>query len=321
MNNKNIYLLKKQDKKYTYLSCPNTKLLYENGQYKGTNFNCKIVKNRFTFFIESYVIEIELLIKREIEYKTTRNGFVFQYNDYKINGLLKHPKDLFLRCNNRFIALMESTQIPTLLINPLVGYNGDNVEMICCNYNNINDEEIEFELVTKSSKSVEFEIYSYTQKLVFDNMIENIREDRNNVFTSVAFLENRQRKEELMIRFNYIKISELLDKNVEKAFLYIKILSKSKYVKLQIEEIQAMWCSFGTTWLKKPNSLIDHTSMDIIGDYLRIDVTKYIESFTTRKNINHPGFTIRTLEGNITLVTADSYYYPNILEVYITEQK
>ena len=99
--------------------------------------------------------------------------------------------------------------------------------------------------------------------------------------------------------------------------IYIKILHKSKYVKLHIKKLQTMWCSFGTTWLKKPNSVNDNTSIDIIDDYLRIDVTKYITCFSKRKNVNHPGFILKVKEGNIVLVTADSYNYQNKLEVYI----
>lgn len=318
MNNENIYLIKKQDNKYFYLSCPNFNMICENDEYIGYNFKCKINNNNvFSFIIENYKVEIELFVKEDINYKTTNNGFLFKYNNSNIKGKIKHSKELFLRCNNRFIALMKTNQIPIILINPLIGIKDKEVEMITCNYNIIDEETIEFELIASSSKMIEFEIYSYTQKLIFDNMIENIRKDRNNVFTSVAFLENENRKEELMIRFNYIKISELLDKHVSKAYLYIKILHKSKHVKLYIKELQTMWCSFGTTWLKKPNSVNDNTSMDIIDDYLRIDVTKYITCFSEKKDVNHPGFILKVKEGNIVLVTADSYYYPNKLEVYI----
>ncbi len=317
MKEENLYLIKKQDNKYYYLSCPNYDMTYENDEHIGYNFKCNINKNVFSFLIEKYKVEIELFVKEDINYKTTYNGFYIKYNNSNIKGKIKHSKELFLRCNNRFIALMKTNQIPIILINPLIGIKDKEVEMITCNYNIIDEETIEFELITNTSESIGFEIYSYTQKLIFDNMIENIREDRNNVFTSVAFLENESRKEELMIRFNYIKIRELLDKHVLKAYLYIKILHKSKHVKLHIKELQTMWCSFGTTWLKKPNSVNDNTSIDIIDDYLRIDVTKYITCFSEKKDVNHPGFILKVKEGNIVLVTADSYYYPNKLEVYI----
>lgn len=317
MYNENLYLIKKQDNKYYYLSCPKYDMTYENDDYIGYNFKCKINRNVFSFLTENCKVEIELFVKDVLNYKMTYNGFLFKYNNSNIKGKIKYSKELFLRCNNRFIALMKTNQIPIILINPLIGIKDKEVEMITCNYNIIDEKTIEFELITNTSETIEFEIYSYTQKLIFDNMIENIREDRNNVFTSVAFLENKSRKEELMVRFNYIKISELLDKHVSKAYLYIKILHKSKHVKLYIKELQTMWCSFGTTWLKKPNSVNDNTSIDIIDDYLRIDVTKYITCFSEKKNVNHPGFILKVKEGNIVLVTADSYYYPNKLEVYI----
>ena len=63
-----------------------------------------------------------------------------------------------------------------------------------------------------------------------------------------------------------------------------------------------MWCGFGTTWLQKPNSVNDNTSIDIIDVYLRIDVTKYITIFSTKKDVKPPGFIFNFKEGNIVLV-------------------
>ena len=104
MHNENLYLIKKQDNKYYYLSCPNFNMIFENDEYIGYNFKCKINKNVLAILIENYKVEIELFVKEDINYKTTNNGFLFKYNNSNIKGKIKHSKELFLRCNNRFIA-------------------------------------------------------------------------------------------------------------------------------------------------------------------------------------------------------------------------
>ena len=59
---------------------------------------------------------------------------MFKYNNSNIKGKIKHSKELFLRCNNCFIALMKTKQITIILINPLIGIKAKEVEMITCNY-------------------------------------------------------------------------------------------------------------------------------------------------------------------------------------------
>ena len=64
MYNENLYLIKKQDNKYSYLSCPNFNMICESDEYIGYNFKCQINNNVFSFIIENYKVEVKLFVKR-----------------------------------------------------------------------------------------------------------------------------------------------------------------------------------------------------------------------------------------------------------------
>lgn len=61
MDNENMYLIKKHDNKYSYISCPNYNVEYGNDEYIGYDFKCKINNNNVFFIIENYKAKLNFL--------------------------------------------------------------------------------------------------------------------------------------------------------------------------------------------------------------------------------------------------------------------
>ena len=56
-----------------------------------------------------------------------------------------------------------------------------------------------------------------------------------------------------------------------------------------------------------------------LSKYVKIDITDYIVNIANLNDIYNPGLVITCEKGQIILSTADSYYYPLILEVILDE--
>ena len=60
---------------------------------------------------------------------------------------------------------------------------------------------------------------------------------------------------------------------------------------------------------------LDDEEIVISNEYIKIEITKYIKAFAKLENVNNPGFLLKVKEGNIKVITADSYFYPAIIEI------
>ena len=84
-------------------------------------------------------------------------------------------------------------------------------------------------------------------------------------------------------------------------------------------KISSKWCSFNTTWNDSPYYKPVTNKIEVIDKYVKIDITDYIVNIANLKDIYNPGLVITCKKGKIILSTADSYYYPLILEVILDE--
>lgn len=317
----NEYLLYANKGEYIYMSVPFTKIMFEKGKYRGYNTTIDISNKKLILNTNNQSIYVSFNCKNEIKYIPTFNGLMCEINASNIKGIINYNSKLFLRCNNRFLALMESNILPVLIINPYYGISDNHQNKIDIEYKVLNETTIEFELKSVNCQKLLFEISGYSQKLVFDNIIEKDRPDRNNVYSSIAFLNDTFEEEQLMIRFNYIKMCELLDKEIIDAFLYIRIAACDKKALLKVAEIENSWCSIGTTWQNKPKSSFASSFARIKNNCLIIDIKKYISLFSKKENVNHPGFLIKSINKQVNLITADSYLYPQIIKIKTKEKK
>ena len=176
-----------------------------------------------------------------------------------------------------------------------------------------------FEIKSKNQNEIHLEITMYSNKLIYDTIIEKAHKDRNNMYTPLAFFNYDDEVEELLLRINYLPLSNLISKNINKAYLYFPIIDSSEDIKLTSYKISSKWCSFNTTWNDFPYYKPVTNKIEVIDKYVRIDATDYIVNIANLNDIYNPGLVITCEKGQIILSTADSYYYPLILEVFLDE--
>lgn len=315
----------KEVNKLVYLSCPvkiRNKKFYnffkENNAIIYEGYNCKIIveNNNFKLFIDNRIYEVSFLIDSIINITPTFNGLLCNVNGHSIHGKIKNIDNLSLRCNNRFLSLMIENNIPLFIIAPLFFNNNNANYLVPIEYQQQNNE-ILFSinsLESNKNNKLFFEITSYTEKCIFDTIVEEKRTDRNNIFTPIS---NVSKSENVLFRFNFIKFNKLVDKKIDKAFLYLKTFSSLDFHDFYIKTIQSIWCSVATTWNNLPifssNNLKD--KCEIVDDYLKIDITDYLSDFSNLSNINNQGFILFAKTNNNLLCLSDCYAYPTIIEI------
>lgn len=320
----NQYLLKSKDSNHLfYLSCPLNKnnsfydISGNNFKYKGTNCLFRQNNNIFEFFKDgNQLIKITFIENSAVEYFPSENGILAKVKSSAIKGKIIYSKDSYFRCNNRYLAIYNRDYLPTLLISPLYGILNNNYCLAYINYQEIKEDEIDFEICCEEESSeVHFEIYGYTPKSIFDTLVEPYHKDRNNVYSPTCFMDGAN-QEELLIRFNYENLEGIINTSIKKSYLYLKTIKLSKTVSIEKYEIKTVWCSFGTTFNNQPVIKLDtKEQVEIFDDFIRIDVTKNIQSFTSLSDVNEQGFLLKIKQGSIIVITADSYYYPAMIEI------
>lgn len=307
----NEFIISKTSNEIIYSSTPDFKSYLKRNTFFGYNIRIDIFHNKLICFVGDYQIEI-ILVKDYSIIDYSSNGIVLKNSNNILKGTIKIPSCLSFKCNNRYISINKSPIAPLLLINPLVN-KGEYDDLPLCIYKIIDKETIEFEIVVNKQNDLIVEIYGHTDKLFFDTVIESYSENRNNVYTSVAYLSNKNNKEELLIRLNYVKFNDIQNKKIKNAYLYLKVLRKNNDCELAINEINNLWCSFNTTWNIKPKIKKQKINYNLQNNYLKIDVTSLIDF----NKINHPGLIIKSINGFVSVVTSDSYYYKSYLQILL----
>lgn len=282
--------------------------------FEETNFN--VFDNKISYIKDTTTITIELS-KYIKTYHYTTNGVVIILN--QISGIITFNNDSTFRCNEKNIVVISHDNIPLLIINPLYTFDDSKYDKCYIEYRSLNKNNLFFEIKSNNQHEVHLEITMYSNKLIYDTIIEKSHKDRNNIYAPLTFFNYDNEIEELLLRINYLPLSNLIHKSVRKAYLYLPIIDSSKDVHLISYKINNKWCSFNTTWNDHPYYQTIINKVEIIEHFVKIDITDYIVNITNLHDIYNPGLVISCEKGQIILSTADSYYYPLILEVILNE--
>ena len=306
--NRLIYLSHPIFKKYKrkLLSNGNIKL------FEGTNFN--VLNNKINYKKDGYKLMSEL--NKEIkDYRYSTNGVVITTNE--INGIISIDNETTFRCNDKNIVIISEENIPLLLINPLYNLSNSSYDKCYIKHEIIDNNKLFFEIISNNQNEIHLEVTMYSNKLIYDTIIEKENKERNNIYAPLVFFNYDYEVEELLLRINHFPLLNLTGKNVNKAYLYLPIIDKSEDARLISYRIDNKWCSFNTTWYTQPNYKKIINKVDILDAYAKIDITDYIVNIANLKDLYNPGFIIRCNHGKAILSTADSYFYPPIIEVLI----
>lgn len=236
---------------------------------------------------------------------------------------LKTSKSFYqIRSNNKYFALMSEKFKPFVTVSCIgsLYQNGMLFAPAEIKYQKINDREFEIAVYSNSinAKQVLFEINLQETKLFQDTTVESKNSKQNNAFGGTAFIGNSTAFGEqwLYARPDFSILNDLLEKSIQKAYLYIPILHRND-MKLMTVGLTTRFCSFGSTWNnKKPGSQKTNLS-EIVSGYHKIDITNMItqnqrlltasEGWIIKSAVKNSGFSA--------ISTGDSFYAPQILEV------
>lgn len=321
----------KEDNEYMFITNDENRLIYFSSPiskkskkrllsdnniklFEGSNFN--VIDNKISYKKDNTNLLIEFNEHLK-DYRYTTNGVVITSS--VINGVISFDNESTFRCNDKNIVIIGYDNVPLLIINPLYNLSNSTYDKCYIAYKVIAKNKLFFEIKSKNQNEIHLEITMYSNKLIYDTIIEKSHKDRNNIYTQLAFFNYDDEVEELLLRINYLPLSNIINKNINKAYLYLPIIDSSEDVKLTSYKISSKWCSFNTTWNDSPYYEPVTNKIEVIDKYVRIDITDYIVNIANLNDIYNPGLVITCEKGQIILSTADSYYYPLILEVILDE--
>lgn len=164
-----------------------------------------------------------------------------------------------------------------------------------------------------------FEVNLYEPKLFQDNVVTSAVPEQNNVYSAIAFLGSTEWYGEtwLYSRLDFTKIPELLTERVGKILLHIPTLgATSKNIEAFV--CTKRFCSFGSTWAKKPSAGKKISDSINAGKYITIDVTNAFNVQFNSKLVENEGLIIKkekNMNEFVPIATGDCYFAPQILEI------
>jgi len=228
-----------------------------------------------------------------------------------------------MRQNDKYFALMREKFRPFVTFS-CIGTLDSTDNLIApakMSYQKLSDTKYMLTITATSpvGSSVLFEANLYENKLFQDTTVESFNPKMNNAFGSTAFIGNTALYgvQWLYSRPDYAKISELMDKRINKAVLHMPKHNKSN-VEMNAFGVVARFCSFGSNWNNKIESGNMISSTTVAGGYQSVDLTtllidprtrtlKKTEGLILKPKIKNSGFSV--------VSTGDSYYAPQILEI------
>lgn len=229
-----------------------------------------------------------------------------------------------IRANDRYFSLMSEKFIPFLTVSCIgtLDSSGKVIAPAMISYQKINDRRyrLTFTPCNFLGEWLMFECNLYEPKLFQDTTVESRHPTVNNAFGGTGFIGNTVQFGEqwLYSRPDLAKLSELMDKRINRAVLHLPTYSHSP-IELSAFKMSARFCSFGSTWDNKiePTDMISYTKMG--GHYHDLDVTAFLIDTKTGSMIRSEGFILRSRvkgSGFSAIATGDSCYTPQILEIH-----
>lgn len=228
-----------------------------------------------------------------------------------------------IRQNDKCFALMREKFRPFVTFSCIgtLDSTGKLIAPAKINYQKLGDRKYMLTVSSTSpfGSSVLFEVNLYENKLFQDTTVESLNPKTNNAFGSTAFIGNTALfgLQWLYSRPDYSRLSELMDKRINKAILHMPKYNKNN-VELSAFRVAARFCSFGSNWDNKIESGAAISSSTVAGGYQSIDLTSLVVDPRTRTIAKSEGLILKPMvkdSGFSAVSTGDSYYAPQILEI------
>ena len=121
----------------------------------------------------------------------------------------------------------------------------------------------------------------------------------------------------LYSRPDFSRMSEIMDKSIQKAVLHMPKLNQSK-VEFRAFNVKARFCSFGSNWGNKIGEGIPISDSTVNGRYQSIELTPLLVDPRTKTIVRSEGFILKPVikGGGFSVIgTGDSYLAPQIMEI------
>ena len=350
-SNRHRLLLKEIDASKTayYFSAPiynqQTRKLVDmkfnsNGSYAyaiGSNANIKITHNVLMENAEgSCTIELsgkptsvsqrEIRFGNNVLYPTT-NGIAikcYAKSNTSISFIVNVGQPfLNVWANDKCFALMKERFRPFVVFSCMGSLDANNnvIAPAKMEYYKLTDRQYRITVSTKSplTQYILIESNLYENKLFQDTTVESLNPTSNNAFGSAGFIGNTSVYGEqwLYSKIDYSKLSDIIDRRVQKAVLHIPKLNRSN-VELSAFKVSTRFCSFGSNWRNKiPGGAVVSDS-SVNSGYQSLDVTSLLVDQRTKTIKRSEGLILKprvTGNGFSVISTGDCYYAPQIIEV------
>ncbi len=305
--------------------------------FKGSNVQITISE---AFLFKNHESSFQIAFSAGITSKTERVIFCDRLEVYPtLNGIMvKAPCSasmkekitlsaerpfMEIRSNDKYFSLMSEEFKPFMTVSCIGTLDSkDNLIAPCeIGYQKNNDREFILTVCHDNpyGKYVLYEINLHEMKMFQDTTVESRNPGVNNAFGGAAYIGNTNAYGEqwLYSRPNFSVISEMSDKQIQKAILHLPIYGGSDTL-LSAFHIESRFCSFGSNWNNKIPAARKLTDSFIENGYHHLDITNLVADTHNHFLTRSEGLILKTKvkENGFTAVsTGDSYYAPQILEL------
>lgn len=257
----------------------------------------------------------------------TTNGVVFKCDvgDSMVTVFAVEAGQPYLniRANDRYFALMKEAFRPLIVLSCIgsLDASGNVIAPAKLEYQKITDKTYRISVSATSSlaRAILLEVNMYENKLFQDTTVESMNPSTNNAFGGVGFIGNSSAYGEqwLYSRLDYSRISEVMDKRVNKIVFHIPKLNQSR-VELSAFKVTARFCSFGSNWGNKISDGAQVSDSVTMSGYQSLDITSLLVDQRTKTILSSEGLILKSKiknSGFSVIATGDSYFAPQILEI------
>lgn len=257
----------------------------------------------------------------------TTNGVAMKYNIKGKESLsfdieVSRPL-LKIRRNNKYFALMKERFRPFAVISGIgsLDATGNVIAPAKLEYQKLTDRKFRITVSATSplAQYILLECNLYEKKLFQDTTVESMNPSSNNAFGSAAFIGNTSMYGEqwLYSKLDYSRLTEIMDKRIQKAVLHMPKLNRSK-VDISAFMVAARFCSFGSNWNNKIPGGAPVSDSSSNSGYQSIDITSLLVDPRTRTIRKSEGLILKSKvkgSGFSAIATGDSYLAPQIMEI------
>lgn len=226
------------------------------------------------------------------------------------------------RSNNKCLAFMKDNFTPYAVISAIAAkVNSEDIyvpALLSYQKTGENDCVLDISPSSYSDSEIMLEINMYEHKLFQDTTVESGSPKENNAFGSTAFIGSSDTfgSQWLYSKIVYSRITEVKDKHINSAKLYIPQLGKSGSI--AAFALDCRFCSFGSNWKNKIAFGRALDSCEKSSNYQTVDLTNLIVREDTHTLKSTDGILLKApsnANGSTAIFTGDSSFMPQMLEI------